>query len=89
MLSATFLALALGIAFAVYKICQIGRREGYLPPGPPTLPLLGNLHIFPRAFAHFQYVPMYSHSTFSTFALITHLDLLPGLVSMETYTISK
>lgn len=57
MLSAPFLAAALAIAYAIYRISQIGQRERYLPPGPPTVPLLGNIHIFPRFLAYFQYVP--------------------------------
>ncbi|OHF02015.1 cytochrome P450 2D18 [Colletotrichum orchidophilum] len=30
-----------------YKILTFGRREKYLPPGPPTLPVLGNAHLIP------------------------------------------
>jgi hypothetical protein len=26
-------------------LCRIGRRPKDLPPGPPTVPILGNLHL--------------------------------------------
>ncbi|GAW04989.1 cytochrome partial [Lentinula edodes] len=34
---------------------MIGRREPSLPPGPPTIPLLGNLNIFPTEYAHYKF----------------------------------
>lgn len=38
------------------KLLRTGKRESYLPDGPPTVPLLGNIGIFPKANAHFKYV---------------------------------
>jgi hypothetical protein len=32
--------------YLLFKLFQIGRRGLTLPPGPPTLPVLGNLHLF-------------------------------------------
>ncbi|EJU02480.1 cytochrome P450 [Dacryopinax primogenitus] len=40
--------LALGVAtWLAYKLAMYGRREKYLPPGPPTTFLLGNLRDIP------------------------------------------
>lgn len=30
-----------------FKILAFGSREKHLPPGPPTLPILGNAHLIP------------------------------------------
>ncbi|KAK7016901.1 putative cytochrome P450, partial [Favolaschia claudopus] len=49
------LVLTLGIVFVFLRIWNVGSRETRLPPGPPTLPILGNLHIFPRYFPHFKF----------------------------------
>ncbi|KAF8191110.1 cytochrome P450 [Mycena galopus ATCC 62051] len=34
---------------------KVGTRERGLPPGPPTVPVLGNAHIFPTEFPHFKF----------------------------------
>ncbi|KAJ7844919.1 cytochrome P450 [Mycena olivaceomarginata] len=34
---------------------KVGSREAGLPPGPPTVPVLGNVHIFPIEFPHFKF----------------------------------
>ncbi|THV01069.1 cytochrome P450 [Dendrothele bispora CBS 962.96] len=48
----TFLCLLL--VLLLFKLAKIGRRGPTLPPGPPTVPLLGNLNIFPKDFAFFK-----------------------------------
>lgn len=32
------------VVYGVYRLLQVGKRPSDLPPGPPTLPILGNLH---------------------------------------------
>ncbi|KAK0469876.1 cytochrome P450 [Desarmillaria tabescens] len=41
--------------WVVLRLKRIGSREPGLPPGPPTVPLLGNLHIFPAEYAHYRF----------------------------------
>lgn len=54
-------------ALLAYRLGKIGRRPSDYPPGPPTLPLIGNLHQMPKEKAHLQfqkwaetYGPVYS-----------------------------
>jgi hypothetical protein len=35
-------------AFSLYKLLSIGNRDRRLPPGPPTVPILGNLLDVPK-----------------------------------------
>ncbi|KAJ7170769.1 cytochrome P450 [Mycena crocata] len=39
----------------VYRVLKIGSRDKSLPPGPPTVPILGNINIFPRFLAYRQF----------------------------------
>ncbi|KAG9598982.1 putative cytochrome P450, partial [Aureobasidium melanogenum] len=57
----------LGFILLVLKALTIGRRHKDYPPGPPTIPILGNIHQMPKRDAHLQfqkwaneYGPIYS-----------------------------
>ncbi|KAK1725113.1 cytochrome P450 [Colletotrichum acutatum] len=66
MVSLFLIPLAI-VAFAIFKLRNVGRRPKNYPPGPPTLPLIGNLHQIPPTQSHHQfkqwakeYGPVYS-----------------------------
>jgi hypothetical protein len=65
--SSLALASLLGIAYFAVRLLLVGRRPTGLPPGPMTLPLIGNLYLMPtskpyKVFAQWgkKYGPIYS-----------------------------
>ncbi|KAL3459690.1 cytochrome P450 [Aspergillus heterothallicus] len=67
MLPFTSIIAGLAVVAVIIRILMIGRRPKNYPPGPPTLPLLGNIHQMPTHDAHLQfekwaheYGPVYS-----------------------------
>ncbi|KAK1978635.1 cytochrome P450 [Colletotrichum cereale] len=55
------------VAVVTFQLRNVGRRPKEYPPGPPTLPLIGNLHQIPSTKPHLQfkkwakeYGPVYS-----------------------------
>jgi hypothetical protein len=47
MFSPAVVGFALIVAYCVWKLLRLGRRDPRLPPGPPTVPILGNAHQIP------------------------------------------
>ncbi|KAJ5532316.1 cytochrome P450 oxidoreductase [Penicillium frequentans] len=61
------LPLLVGVVLLLLKLVKVGSRPAGYPPGPPTVPLLGNLHLMPVSKPHLQlqqwareYGPIYS-----------------------------
>ncbi|KAH0842502.1 hypothetical protein FOPE_07239 [Fonsecaea pedrosoi] len=47
--------LCFGMLLLLWKLLRYGMRPKDYPPGPPTLPVVGNLHVFPKTGIHIQY----------------------------------
>jgi hypothetical protein len=45
---------AIVILYLLGKAWRSSQRDPHLPPGPPTLPFIGNLHQMPTEKTHFQ-----------------------------------
>lgn len=48
------LAFVTSALYLLSKIWKIGTRPADIPPGPPTIPILGNLHQLPIDKPHVQ-----------------------------------
>jgi hypothetical protein len=42
-------AIAVILAAGIYRLLLIGKRDPRMPPGPPTVPILGNFHQIPSS----------------------------------------
>ncbi|KAI4676517.1 uncharacterized protein J4E88_007435 [Alternaria novae-zelandiae] len=67
MFLALYALLTALVVVAAYSLRNVGRRPANYPPGPPTLPIIGNLHLMPKEKPHLQfkkwaeeYGPVYS-----------------------------
>ncbi|CAL1706645.1 unnamed protein product [Somion occarium] len=43
------------VAWVIIRLSKLGSREPSLPPGPPTIPLLGNMLDFPKSRVHLKF----------------------------------
>ncbi|KAH6603847.1 hypothetical protein Trco_007293 [Trichoderma cornu-damae] len=66
----------------IWRLSKIGRRPSNYPPGPPTLPIIGNLHQMPKKNAHLQfqkwaeeYGPVYSLILGTKVAIVLSSDV--------------
>jgi hypothetical protein len=50
-----YFLLALFI-YGLYRLLQFGKSESGLPPGPPTVPIFGNMLQMPATQTEWQYV---------------------------------
>ncbi|ESK85938.1 cytochrome p450 [Moniliophthora roreri MCA 2997] len=90
----TLLVFLFLLAWLIQKTLKIGRREKYLPGGPPTVPILGNLHIFPIEDPHLkftewaqQYGDIYSLKiSSSTFIVISGMEAVSELMDRRSAT---
>lgn len=73
----------IAVTVLLWQLSRIGRRPSNYPPGPPTLPLIGNLHQMPTKNAHLQfqkwakeYGPVYSLMLGAKVAIVLSSDVV-------------
>lgn len=78
----TFAALMILVSAILWQMTKVGRRPKNYPPGPPTLPLIGNLHQIPQEKRHLQfekwaieYGPIYSLILGTKVMIVLNSDL--------------
>ena len=69
-----FLYTVISLALARFLL-TIGTRGRGLPPGPPTLPIIGNLNTFPRTKLHLKFTEFGTFNYFFSVSLKSHLGL--------------
>ncbi|KAL8689085.1 MAG: hypothetical protein Q9218_005165, partial [Villophora microphyllina] len=87
-----YLYVSLFVFCILYILIFPGRRAKNLPPGPPTLPIIGNLHQIPKSGAHFkftewaqQYGGIFSLKLgSSTAVVITDRSLVKALIDKKS-----
>lgn len=79
---AFYASLVCLIIIIFQRVYQIGHRPKNYPPGPPTLPFLGNLHQIPQEKRHLQfekwareYGPIYSLILGTKVMIVLNSDL--------------
>ena len=78
--------LCAGVAalfIVVYRLLQVGKRDPRMPPGPPTIPILGNAHQIPRTGLYKQYVALDLQNTIWRRKLIETSGLESGQQNMD------
>ncbi|KAI0879961.1 cytochrome P450 [Annulohypoxylon maeteangense] len=55
MITSSSLVGLIALVVILWQFSKIGRRPRDYPPGPPTLPLIGNMHQIPREERHIQF----------------------------------
>ncbi|KAK7029529.1 hypothetical protein VNI00_014406 [Paramarasmius palmivorus] len=74
--------VSLVLVWLISKVLKIGRREHYLPPGPPTIPVLGNIHLFASGSPHIQF-SQWSHEYGDLYSLKISSATVLVINSME------
>ncbi|KAK7051623.1 hypothetical protein VNI00_004602 [Paramarasmius palmivorus] len=54
-MSWTPIFVVFSLLFALIRYLKLGQRESHLPPGPRTLPFLGNIHVLPTKYPHYKF----------------------------------